>query len=219
MSTTKRHQFHGSTIAVFTEWSPTEVTITAITKANPPVVTANAHGRVQGDVIKIAGSVGMLEADGVWIVGASTDANTFTLAGADSTGWGTFAAGAKFRAATFSQWCEVTSFNRQGGSKPETAVTSVCSDAEEVELGLPSFGSVAIGTNWSPDTATQRAIELNYETSDPYPIRYRPKNGRTLTTVLGFVQQTGESGATGGVWAGSVNYRITGKPVRTTVAL
>lgn len=217
MSSTKRHQFAGSTIAVFTRWDD-PVAITGISQANPAVVSWPGHNLAKGDVVKITGSVGMLEADGVWIVGEPLTAGTFALEGVDSTGWGVFAAGAQGRAAVFSQWCEVTSFNRQGGSKPETAVTSVCSTAEEVELGLPSYGSVQIATNWSPDTALQQAIEANYDTSDPYPIRYRPRNARTLTTVLGFVQQTGESGATGGIWAGSVNYRITGKPVRTILA-
>lgn len=212
----KRHNFHGSRIALPASYL-TGVAITGITKAKPAVVTSTAHGLVTGDVVKIAGVLGMLEVNGVWIVKMLT-ANTCELVDSDSTGWGTYTSGGTGAEATFGAWCEVTNFNRQGGSKPETTVSGLCSTAEEIELGLPSYGSVSFTTNWSPDTAMQVAVDAAYDNGEVFPLQYQPAGAKTQTTLLGFVQQTSESAQAGGVWVGNVGYRVTGRPLRTVLA-
>ena len=54
-------------------------TITAITKANPGVVTATAHGFSNGDTVVISGVVGMTQVNGKRFKVASVATNTFAL--------------------------------------------------------------------------------------------------------------------------------------------
>lgn len=54
-------------------------TITGITQANPGVVTSNAHGYSNGDVVDISGVVGMTQVNGKRFIVAGAAANTFQL--------------------------------------------------------------------------------------------------------------------------------------------
>lgn len=74
---------------------------TAITKANPGVVTSVAHGFANGDWVKISGVGGMTELNGRTAIVAGVAANTFQLtdhAGVNinTTNFGAFTAGGDF---------------------------------------------------------------------------------------------------------------------------
>lgn len=71
----------------------TAKTITAITKANPAVVTSTSHGFSNGDHVWIAGVVGMTRLNGRRFVVASTATNTFALTGEDSTSYDAYSSG------------------------------------------------------------------------------------------------------------------------------
>lgn len=60
-------------------------TITGITKANPAVVTATAHGFNNGDRVKIVGVSGMVEVNGRTFLVANKTANTFELTDTSGT--------------------------------------------------------------------------------------------------------------------------------------
>lgn len=73
--------------------------ITAITQANPAVVTANAHGFVNGDRVYLRGVGGMTQVDSYvsntsYVVAGAT-ANTFQLQGVNSTGYSAFTSGGR----------------------------------------------------------------------------------------------------------------------------
>ena len=65
-------------------------TITAITKANPAVVTADTHGYADGDHVWINNVVGMTEVNGRRYTVANKTTNTFQLSGIDSTNYTTY---------------------------------------------------------------------------------------------------------------------------------
>ena len=69
--------------------------ITAITKANPAVVTAAAHGYVNGDTAAIVGVVGMTEVNDLPFTIANVTTNTFELSGINSTAYTTYTSGGK----------------------------------------------------------------------------------------------------------------------------
>lgn len=74
-----------------------EKAITGITQANPAVVTSAAHGRVNGDIVYIAGVLGMSEvntgnSERAYVVAGATT-NTFQLTGVNSTGYGSYTSG------------------------------------------------------------------------------------------------------------------------------
>lgn len=211
MSAGKRYKFQGSAIAVITAFAGAGV-ITAITKANPAVVTQAAHGYADGDVVKITGVVGMTEVNSEAFIVNMLTTSTYELVGTDSTGYGTWASGGSVALATFSSFCELTGYNRQGGSKPETDATSVCSTASEYELGLPNFGTTQFDYFFAPQTAIQLALAAFELSGDKLGVKVTlPKSGG-IRTLLGFVQQTSEQAAVNGLWKGALTLRNTGAP-------
>lgn len=71
-------------------------TITGITNANPPVVSAAAHGFSNGQTVQITGVLGMTEinqdaTEAYTVSGVTTD--SFELAGMDTTAFGTYTGG------------------------------------------------------------------------------------------------------------------------------
>lgn len=77
-------------------------TPSAITKANPGVVTSNAHGYSNGDWLKLDGIGGMTELNGRTVIVAGVTANTFQLtdhtgANINTTSFGAFTAGGNLR--------------------------------------------------------------------------------------------------------------------------
>ena len=84
-------------------------TITAITTADPGVVTSASHGYSNGDEVYISGVVGMTELNGKYFTVASVAANTFELtdvdgADVDASGYTAYASGG-----TVSAIAEITS--------------------------------------------------------------------------------------------------------------
>jgi hypothetical protein len=65
-------------------------TISAVTKANPAVVTSTAHGYTTGTQILIHSASGMTQLNGRVFTITVTDANTYSLDGVDSTSYGTY---------------------------------------------------------------------------------------------------------------------------------
>lgn len=207
-----RYKWQGSRVEVSTAFDGTAKDITAITKANPAVVTSTAHGLADGAVVEITGVVGMTELnEGRYAVEVLT-ADTFALVGVNSLGYGTYTSGGDAVAATFANFCEMTGYNRQGGTSPEIDATTICSDAAEFETGLPDFGTTQIDYNWAPSVGVQQAIEEAYAAGDTIAVRVvLPKNGGTKVQ-LGTVQQTSEQASNGSLWTGSLTIRNTGRP-------
>ena len=219
MSRGKRHRFHGSRIAMFTGWeadSPPRAVV-AISRTNPAVASMPAHGLEAGTPIRLSGIVGMTELNDEVVVVINPTPDAFELAGVNAEEYGAYVSGGAVEVAQMSQFCELTNFQRQGGSRPETSVSSLCSEAEEVELGLLSAGSVSISANYAPDVRVQESLVRGELIGDTFPIQYLPKGAKTLTTLLGYVQQTTEGAQAGGVWTASYTYRISGLPVRVKV--
>jgi hypothetical protein len=72
-------------------------TITAITMANPAVVTSAAHGFSNGDKVLLSDILGMTELNDVSVTIAGVAANTFQLTGIDSTGYTPYVSGGEAR--------------------------------------------------------------------------------------------------------------------------
>ena len=64
--------------------------ISAITKANPAVVTSNSHGMSNGDRVFISGVVGMTEVNNREFTVAGVTTNTFQLSGINSSAFTTY---------------------------------------------------------------------------------------------------------------------------------
>ena len=75
--------------------------ITAVTKANPGVVTAAAHGLADSDIVYIDGVVGMTELNGNRYTVANKTTDTFELSGTDTSAFTTYTSGGTARGGTF----------------------------------------------------------------------------------------------------------------------
>ena len=75
-----------------------DVTVTAITKANPGVVTATSHGYADGDIVILSSVVGMTEVNGKTFKVSNKATNTFELENVDgvdvdTSGFTTYSSG------------------------------------------------------------------------------------------------------------------------------
>ncbi len=209
----KRYKFHGSTFQFVTAFATSTTAapdITGITQANPAVVTAAAHGLSDGDIVQISGVVGMTEINGETFVVENSDTNTFELADTNSINYGAYVSGGEVFEAVLSGFCELTSYNRQGGSAAEIQATSACSTAQEFEIGLPDYGTTSVDFNFAPQTGVQAAIKAFADSGEKTGfVVTLPNSGGTMVQ-LGFVQSTSENAGVGGLWTGSLTMRNTG---------
>lgn len=217
MSAGKRFKFQGSSIQVLTGFngeSPTQHAITGITRADPAVVTSAAHGFLEGDVVRIFDVVGMEELNDEVFVVLNPTTNTFELADVNSTAYGAWVSGGNIEIGFMSEFCELTSYNRSGGSSPEIDSTTVCSEAQEYELGLPDFGTTALEYNFAPLTsAVQVALHAFYLSGAKMAVKITLPRSGGIMLLLGFVQQESESASVGSLWKGSMTLRNTGNRV------
>jgi hypothetical protein len=139
---------------------------------------------------------------GVFIVSAASGSD-FTLFDTDSSSYNTYTSGGTFDEAAFGDLCELTNYNRTGGTSPEIPATTICSTAQEYELGLPDFGTTAIDYNFAPETAVQTALHDFYISGAGMAARVILPNDGGNMVLLGFVQQESELAGVGGLWTGS----------------
>jgi hypothetical protein len=213
MSSGLRYKFQGSHISIQTEFaadSPAQA-ITGITQADPPVVTSTGHGLANGDVVYITDVVGMIEVNERPFIVDGVTSSTFKLFSTDSTGYAAYVSGGSFSASNWSEFCEVKNWNRTGASKSQNDVSTVCSDEQEFESGLPGPGSLALTFNYAGDTSTaQIALHAWDASSEKFGIkRELPKNGGTRV-YLGSVQQMSDTGGVNGVWEASSTIQLSG---------
>lgn len=204
MSSGLRFKFQGSLIGIITSIDAVGTdAITAVTKANPAVVTETAHGRASGDVVKISAVVGMTELNGNMYAINVLTANTYALINIDSTNYGTYTSGGEVDGAVFSNFCELTGYNRSGGSAQQIDASSLCSTAVENEVGLADFGTTQLDYNFAPRSTIQAALAaLDISKEQTYVRVTLPKSGGYML-IKGAVQQTSEQAANGGLWTGS----------------
>lgn len=211
----RSYKWHGSQVAVSTGFeadSPPAV-ISAITRANPPVVTSAAHGLEDGDVIRISGAIGMTEVNGGLFVVEEVDVNSFRLLNTNATGYGTYVSGGSFSIAQFSSYCQLTNYNRQGGTSPEIDTTTICSTAAEFDLGLPDFGTTQLDYLFSLQDSVQQALQAADASKEFVAVRVTLPEDGGIMVQLGKVQQTSETAGNGGNWTGSTTIRNSGPRV------
>jgi hypothetical protein len=133
--------FKGTTFAVVTAWGA-GAAITAITNANPAVVTRTAHGLADGAVVRLQGIVGMEELNGRICVVDSLTADTFALIDVNSTNFGVYASGGTVQTGTLSASCQLTGYQGPTGTTPSTTVDTNCGSAKT--YGTPQPGTVTL---------------------------------------------------------------------------
>lgn len=204
MSTGKRTKFYGTAFSIVTAWG-TPGAITGISNAAEAVVTQVAHGMVTGDVVQIAGAVGMEEVNdqAVYAVELVT-VDTYKLSGVDSTNWGIWTSGGTGAKATFSSSCEISSFTGDSGTTSETTSETNCGIA--VDFGAPDPGSVQVGFN-NAETDFQSALEPARKAVSTIAVKRALPKRTGVIIDIGTITQVADSGSAGGLWTGSFTMR------------
>lgn len=208
----KNFKFTGTIIRLLASFGATKA-ITAISKAEEAVVTSADHGLESGDVVKLAGIVGMTELNGSTNIVEVVDDDTFKLVGVDSTGYTTYVSGGTAAPGVWSaNFCELTSWNRSGSAAPTIDTTSLCSTFQENERGLPGFGTLELGYKYAPQTGVQKSLVALERSGEVTAVRRELPNQGGETVALGYVTTTSDQAGNGTIWTGTASIQLTGAP-------
>lgn len=210
MAAGKRFKFSGSKVRVSTG-TGTAKTITDIDQADPGLVTSTAHGLLVGALTRIAAVGGMTELNGKLFVVDNPDANTFELAGVDTTGYTAYTSGGTATPLTFGDFCELTSISQQDGTADEIEVTTICSTAKEFEVGLADAGTLTLDYNYAPNEAIQARFREAKKSGEEIGIQVVLPNAGGTIVMIGRVQSSSFTGSNGAVWTGSTSIKLTGE--------
>lgn len=214
MSQGRRYKFQGSTFAVQTGFG-TGKNVTAITLADPAVVSAAAHGFVLGTVVQLNDIFSPTQLDGGVYAVDNPTTGTFELAGVDSTGYDAFATESPSNAQavpiTFSQFCELTGMNQQGGTADQIDATTICSTVKEFEQGLSDSGTLQLDYNFAPLENVQTAIRAAEISGDQLAFKVTLPNSGGIIIVIGSVTTSSFTAATSGLWKGSASIKLSGE--------
>lgn len=187
-------------------------TITAITKANPALVTAT-HTYAVGDIVKLDGIVGMTELNGrAFRVASINTTVSFTLGGVDSTGYTTYVSGGTSTKQTMTAIGNVKDFNIDQDEAAEIDVTNLDSTRKEYIVGLA--GSWAMGCALDLDVDNTGQAEATKAQNDGLSRVITVTLGQSgkVFAGVGFVKSFNVSGSPDTAVGGSLNVRGTGQP-------
>lgn len=139
-------------------------TVTAVTKAVPPVVTSTAHGLAEGTIGYFDTAAGMDELLGQAVSVDATATDTFNAEGLDSTSFGTFTSGTVTPVATWLTLSTATSYEIPEGAPDELDATTLLDRIKQTETGLMAAQNVQISKLSDmqlPALALVRAAALN----------------------------------------------------------
>lgn len=165
-------------------------TITGITKANPGVVTATAHGLANGDYVLLAVQ-GMYQLDGKVVRVAGVTANTFNLEGVDTTAFDTFSSGTA-QAITFgTSITTATSMNASGGDFDFIDTTTIHSNVKTQIPGLGNPVSYSFDNLWDSADAGQIAMKAASDAQAIRAFRFTFGTGGKIMVFAGYIGFTG----------------------------
>lgn len=206
---------NGATVSLATAYG-SDITVTAATNANPPVLTATGHTLVNGDIIEVKS--GWNGANNKTFRVSAVAANTFSLEGLDASSTTLFPAGQGIgtvkKINTFTKLDQVTGFEPSGGDGKFVSVQLLESDSE---INLPAgFNAASITITMADDPSLPgfAALKTASDTKALRTLRLLLKNGGSIYYVgyLAF-DETPSTGA-GAVMSVKATFAQQGRPVR-----
>lgn len=173
--------------------------ITAITKANPGVVTAASHGLSNGQTVLITNVSGMTEVNNTLFTVAGVTTNTFQLSGVDTSSYTTYTSGGRvdlvpglpimgiyrYEAADGSQ--SVMSFDTKRAAIYDTS-TNRFDPLDSADIMSSTNNDFVWAADWQPSGSANRLYFTNglaYDGISKNGIRYYdPTVSTTATTLL-----------------------------------
>lgn len=157
----------------------TALTISAISKANPGVVTYTGTDPANDEFVILPDTAGMVELKNrvFRIANVNAGANTFELEGEDTTSYTTFVSGTAVPVATFQSMTTVQDINASGGDPEFSDVTTVHDRIRRRVPTVFSPSSYSFGCIFDPaDAAMVRLVALT-KTRTPEAIVFTFSDG------------------------------------------
>lgn len=157
-----------------------DLPITAITKANPGVVSIASHGLANGDYILLKDIQGMPEVNNKIFRVAGSTAGTVNLEGEDTTLYGTFVSGKANKLTFGTNFSTLLDFNVSGGEFADVDTTTIHDYESSSMPGMPSPLVATSSSIWdtsdpalkaaklASDTQAQRAFLLTFQNSQKF---------------------------------------------------
>ncbi len=146
-------------------------TITAITKANPAVVSSTSHGLNDGDYVLIS-CTGMWQLNNRIVKVANKTADTFECSGVNSTSYDTFSAGSAYALTFGTSLATATNVNATGGEPEFADVTTI---HERVRTQVPVVTSpetFSFESLWDPSDAGLLALKSYSDALSPKGVKF-----------------------------------------------
>lgn len=154
----------------------TAVVITAITKANPAVASATAHGYTDNDILLLK-IQGMRQVDLAVVRVANSDTGTFELDGIDSTTFDTFSSGTAQKITFGANAATFQDVSPSGGEAAEIDVKTIHDDQDRVIPGNKSALSFSFGSIWDVADPALVALKGFDSTKAPCAVMFRFTTG------------------------------------------
>lgn len=199
----------GSTFAIGTGTGSAK-TITAVQVGNPTILTAAAHGFVNGDVLNLAALTGADAAllNGLTISARSTTPNTFAVH-VDTTGKTITAGAGTATPNTFTAIANLKDYSGLDGAAVEIDVTNLDSTAKEYRLGLVMGGQFTINIDYNSASAGHIALRQKQISGAVSNFKLTLPDA-TVVTFQGLVKKFNVAGAVDGIVKTAVDITITG---------
>lgn len=193
--------------------SGTALVITAVSKANPGVVTYTGTDPANGNIGQIDAVAGMVELNGraYKVQNVNVGAKTFELAGVDTTNYTTYVSGGTFTPKTMTTVGNIKDFQINQDKPAEINVTNLASTRKEFRIGLA--GSWTASCSIDVDTSDAGQAELTKAQNDGLSrvFTLTLSSGKVFAGV-GYVMSFDASGSPDAVVGGKLEIRGTGQP-------
>jgi hypothetical protein len=186
-------------------------TITAITAANPPVVSSATHGFTAGQIVYIDGIAGMVELNGRSFVVANPAAGTFELKGINASAYTAYTSGGSAYLITITDIAEVTSVSGFDGQASEIDTTNLRSTAKEYLVGLQDFGNVSLNVLMNNGDAGQTLLRTIKGSASAKVFSLTLSDAK-VSAFVGLVKQFSFDASADAAVTGQVSIRVTGEP-------
>ena len=179
------------------------VSITGITAAKSPVVTAAAHGLKDGDVIEITGAT-VSALNQMHTVAVLTE-GTFALPGLDLSMFSTITAGGSFKTVVMSQLCDATSIDLSEYEVNSENKNTFCRKDKSFNVEL---GTMSVGLYAHSDDEHQTYLRNSGKKLEVIMIQFMPKGAKWLRGFLGQVTSANISGDVDGDYEGTLEISL-----------
>lgn len=172
---------NGSLVAIAAGYG-SPITVTAISNADPGVVSAAAHGLSDGDIIEVTSGWSRLTDKMVRVDSSTT--GTFALEGIDTTSTSVYASGGGTgtvrEVTSWTQLSQILTSSSQGGEQQFLTYQFLESDAEKRIPTFKSAAGVTFSIAYDPDLAGYQLVQTANDDRQQRAVRLTLADGSLI---------------------------------------